>query len=394
MKRLHTLCVALLALVLCNTPLFAEDFAVRGIYYNITSSTNKTVAVTYRGSDYSSYSNEYSGAITIPESVTYNGSTYSVTSIGDQAFEICSSLTSVEIPNSVTSIGERAFYECDGLTSVVIPNSVASIGKGAFSGCSSLTSIAVAEDNQTYDSRNNCNAIIETQTNTLIVGCSNTTIPNSVTSIGYSAFSWCSSLTSVEIPNSVTSIGNSAFYYCTNLTSVEIPNGVTSIGAWAFSCAWSLTSVVIPNRVTRIERYSFYSCLSLTSVVIPNSVTSIREGAFKACPSLTSVEIPSSVTHIGDAAFSDCSSLTTATVGCSWKTKPLYKFDENVTVNATLHSYENGVCTVCGEEETTGIDGITSNVHQRSEIFDLQGRRVSNPGKGLYIVNGKKVIMK
>lgn len=105
MKRLHTLCVAILALVLCNTPLFAHDFAVRGIYYNITSSTNKTVAVTYCGSDYSSYSNEYYGAVTIPESVTYNGNTYSVTSIGDRAFLRCSSLTSMEIPNSVTTLG-------------------------------------------------------------------------------------------------------------------------------------------------------------------------------------------------------------------------------------------------------------------------------------------------
>jgi hypothetical protein len=106
------------------------------------------------------------------------------------------------------------------------------------------------------------------------------------------------------------------------------------------------------------------------------------------------VEIPNSVIGIGDAAFEGCFSLTTATVGCSWKTNPLYQFDENVTVNATLHSYENGVCTVCGKEDTTVIDEITSNVHQRSATFDLHGRRVNNSGKGLYIVNGKKVIMK
>jgi hypothetical protein len=100
------------------------------------------------------------------------------------------------------------------------------------------------------------------------------------------------------------------------------------------------------------------------------------------------------VTSIGSFAFSGCYSLTTATVGCSWKTNPLYDFGGNVTLNATLHSYEHGVCTVCGEEETTGIDGITSNVHQRCAIFDLQGRRVNNPGKGMYIVNGKKVMIK
>ena len=245
-QKLHPLCVALLALVLCNTPLFAHDFAVDGIYYDITSSTDKTVAVTYRGPSSNSYSNEYSGAVTIPESVTYSGSTYSVTSIGNDAFWGCSNLTSVEIPNSVTCIGDHAFS------------------------------------------------------------------------------------------------------YCSRLNSVEIHNSVTSIGA-----------------------YVFYSCSNLTSVVIPNSVTSI-----------------------GGGAFDDCSNLTTATVGCSWITNPLYRFYYKVTVNATLHSYENGVCTVCGKEDTTGIDEITSNVHQQSEIFDLQGRRVSHAGKGLYIVNGKKVIMK
>ena len=127
---------------------------------------------------------------------------------------------------------------------------------------------------------------------------------------------------------------------------------------------------------------------------IPNNVTNIGDSAFLYCSNLTSVEIPNSVTSIGVWDFDDCSNLTTATVGCSWITNPLYEFDENVTVNATLHSYENGVCTVCGKEDTTGIDGITSNVHQQSEIFDLHGRHVSNVGKGLYIVNGKKVIMK
>ena len=143
-----------------------------------------------------------------------------VTSIGYQAFYGCSSLTSINIPEGVTSIGSGAFSRCSSLTSINIPESVTSIGYGAFAGCSSLTSIKVDENNAKYDSRDNCNAIIKTESNTLIAGCQNTIIPESVTSIGEAAFEGCSSLTSINIPESVTFIGYVAFYYCSSLTSV------------------------------------------------------------------------------------------------------------------------------------------------------------------------------
>jgi hypothetical protein len=170
-----------------------------------------------------------------------------VTSIGEYAFFWCSGLTSVVIGNSVTSIGDRAFSSCSGLTSVVIGNSVTSIGEHAFSGCSGLTSIVVEDGNSVYDSREGSNAIIESSTNTLIVGCKNTIIPNSVTSIGESAFSSCFGLTSVEIPNSVTSIGGHAFWNCDGLTSVEIGNSVTSIGDGAFADCYSLKNITSLN---------------------------------------------------------------------------------------------------------------------------------------------------
>ena len=213
----------------------------------------------------------------------------SVTSIGESAFFNCSGLTSVTIPNSVTSIGERAFDRCSGLASVTIPNSVTSIESFAFSGCSGLTSITVAQGNTKYDSRDNCNAIIESASNKLIAGCKTTIIPNGVTSIGSDAFNGCSGLTSITIPNSVTSIGIDAFSGCTGLTSITIPNSVTSIGERAFYFCSGLTSVNIPNSVTSIGYRAFERCSGLTSVTIGNGVTSIGQSAFNSCSGLTSV---------------------------------------------------------------------------------------------------------
>ena len=235
-----------------------------------------------------------------------------VTSIGGFAFYDCTSLTSVTIPDSVTSIGANAFFDCTSLTSVTIPDSVTSIGVGAFASCTSLTGIWVAESNSHYSS--DASGVLFNKDKTTLVQCPGAfaayTIPNSVTSIGDVAFSFCTSLASVTIPDSVTSIGRHAFQYCTSLTSVTIPNGVTSIGDSAFSYCASLTSVTIPDSVTSIGWSAFAGCTSLTSVTIPDSVTSIGSLAFSGCTSLTSVTVPDSVTSIGDAAFASCTSLT------------------------------------------------------------------------------------
>ena len=304
----------------------AHDFEVDGIYYE-KNSDGTSVSVTYKGSSFISYANEYSSAVTIPASVTYSGKTYSVTSIGSYAFDECSVLTSVEIPNSVTSIGYCAFYGCRGLTSVEIPNSVTSIGKYAFSYCSGLTSVEIPNSVTSIGSSafSGCSGLTSVEIpnsvtsigNYAFLDCSGLTsveIPNSVTEIGYEAFYGCNGLTSVEIPNSVTSIGSSAFYGCSNLASVEIPNSVTSIGDWAFAHCSGLTSVSIGNSVTSIGEYAFYDCSGLTSVVIPNSVTSISDYTFYGCRGLTSVVIPNSVTSIGEGTFYECSGLTSVVI--------------------------------------------------------------------------------
>ena len=216
---------------------------------------------------------------------------------------------SVTIPSSVTSITTGAFQECRSLTSVTIPKSVTSIGGLVFEGCISLESMKVESGNPVYDSRNDCNAIIETTTNTLLYGCMNTVIPSGVTSIGENAFRGHMYLTSITIPNSVTSIGYAAFLGCIYLSSVNIPEGVTEIANSTFDNCYSLTSITIPNSVTSIGSCAFFSC-GLTSITIPEGVTSIGFKAFQYCSDLTSVTLPSSLTYIDVLVFHGCNDLS------------------------------------------------------------------------------------
>ena len=274
-------------------------------------------------------------SITIP-----NG----VTSIGYSTFSFCFSLTSVTIPNSVTSIGDHAFGDCSRLISMTIPSSVTHIGHTAFYYCFSLTSIVVEQGNTIYDSRNNCNAIIETATNTLVAGCQNTMIPNNVTSIGVGAFEGCEELHSINIPNNILKIETHAFFGCSKLISITIPNSVTFIGQNAFGNCDALVSItvdstnsvydsrdncnaiiytaanylsagcqntIIPNSVTEIGAYAFGDCNSLTSIIIPNSVRLIGGCAFYSCKNMSSITIPNSVTNIAYGAFMNCSKLDT-----------------------------------------------------------------------------------
>ncbi len=303
-------------------------YAAFGGCYSLTSATIPDSVTTIGEKAFNSCSSLTS--VTIPDSVT---------EIGYAAFAYCSSLTSVIIPDSVTTIGWSAFAECDSLTSVTIPDSVTAIGNGAFVCCSSLQEFKgkFASDN------GRCLIVDGTLNSFAPAGLSEYIIPDSVTEIGYAAFQYCSSLTSVTIPGSVTTIGDDAFYDCRSLqefkgkfasedgrcliidgtlnsfapaglTEYTIPDSVTTIGNDAFAACTSLTSITIPDSVTSIGIYAFYYCESLTSVTIPDSVTEIGHGAFAWCSSLTSVTIPDSVTSIGIYAFHGCGGLTSITI--------------------------------------------------------------------------------
>ncbi len=292
------------------------------------------------------------GAITIPSKL----GGYAVTTIDVSAFSHCTGLTTVTIPDSVTSIEGSSFSGCESLTSVVIPASVTIIKEGAFCNCTNLEQMTVADGNPVYDSRNNCNGIIETRSNALVAGCKCTIIPPGVTSIGNQAFSGCDSLTSLTIPNGVTSIGNQAFMCCSSLTSLTIPEGVKSIGNEAFISCFSLTSLTIPESVTMIGDKAFEYCSGLESIKIPGIVTSIGDKAFSMCLGLKSVTITSKVTSIGDYAFQNCQRLKYVTISgkvasigngafdgcCDLESVPSARYDRDAVAKSNGESWLGG----------------------------------------------------
>ena len=310
MKKQFTL---FLALVLSVGTMFAGEVLIDGLSYNLDYK-NKTAEVTSYSINGVNYAH-LNPTISIPEYVTYNYVPFRVTSIKNNAFTNCTSLTSVTIPNSVPSIGVGVFEGCTSLTSVTIPNSVTSIGDAAFANCSSLTSVTIPNSVTSFGQFAFGHS-----------GLTSIEIPNSVTSIGKKLFEDCTALTSVTIPNSVTNIEVNAFLDCTGLTSVTIPNSVTSIGYGAFGRCSGLTSITIGNSVSSIGAWAFSECTSLISITIGNSVTSIGASAFAECTSLTSVTIGNSVTSIEACAFRACSGLTSVT--CLANTPPKMSISE------------------------------------------------------------------
>ncbi|MCQ2743043.1 MAG: leucine-rich repeat domain-containing protein [Bacilli bacterium] len=243
----------------------------------------------------------------------------SVTSIGKGAFYQCSALSDFEISNSVQTIGSSAFTGCDSLKKAYIPASVESIGTYVYKGCTSLEEIVVDPENKKFDSRDNCNSLIDTEKSTLLAGSSNSTIPNGNKKIAEYSFAELKDLKSIVIPDSVTSIGDYAFLRCRHLKSATLPDSITHFGLSSFAECATLETIHIPSSVKEIPYDCFFRCFKLDGVTIPSSVTKIGVNAFFECSTLKSIFIPKTVTSIAEYAFFGCSSLT---IYCEAEEKP------------------------------------------------------------------------
>lgn len=322
----------------------AYDFEWAGIYYNITG--NNTVEVTYSDRD----NNTYSGSVSIPETVTNNGTEYSVTKIGEYAFQ-GSAVTSVSMPECITSIGQYAcnecgsletvvlptnlddfsgwcifrncrnlkniaipenvteipngtFINCSSLAAITIPQGVSEIGSNAFYGCSSLTSIEIPEG-------------VEYLYEQVFYGCTaleSVKLPQNLLQIGNNCFYKCGALSDISLPSSIEIIAEGAFYNCENLASPTLPASLRTLGKSAFQYCRNITTIVLPDGVAYIPGLCFYGCSSLESVTIPESLTTLGDGAFSSCQSLKAIKIPSKVTAIPDYCFFACSSLESVTI--------------------------------------------------------------------------------
>ena len=410
----------LIAIALLLFPLLAhaEDVEIDGLWYRLNAEDMTAQVICSQGGQ------PYSGDVVIPEKVSYEDAEYSVTSIGNSAFQSCITLSSIVIPDGVNRIGKAAFMYCDALAFVDIPNSVTIIDESAFDRCLSLHSIV---------------------------------IPEGVTTIGKDAFAACMSLESINIPSSVKTIGTAAFHECRSLTSVHItdlaawcniscdhnpllyahhlflngkeiedlviPENVTSIGNDMFRSCTGLTSVTIGNNVTTIGKMTFRDCTNLTTINLGNCLTYISDGAFQGCSSLTSIVIPNSVKTIWSGAFGSCNLLSTVIIGSGIETigphafgkckkiKEVYCYTESVPSADSFAFMETPIkyrtlyvpATLVEEykkvapwnefkqilpmsDEELGIDGKEYQDETTVSYYRPDGKQLQSPQRGLNIV--------
>ena len=379
-----------LFLLLTQVVSAANGVLINGIYYRFDSSKKEAEVTNGPNSDVSIFDNTtltyYTNTVTVPQSVTYNGVTYKVTSIGKGAFAVNRRLKKVNLPESVVSIQDNAFTCCDDMQSIYIPKSVKYIEYGAFYGCIGLNSVVVDKDNKNYDSRNNCNGIIETETSELIFGNQNTKIPNSVTRIGEWAFAGQSLLTTVDIPNSVTSIGSWAFDE-SGLKSMVMPNSIIALGTNVFMYCQALETLVFSESLEIISGFLLNQCHALKSITIPASVKVVEEYALAYCNNIQSITFlsttpPTIYPGSFEAHYHNYAITIHVPEGC----RDTY---EDSTVGQPFTNIVDDV------KISTGISNVTlSNADTQSRIFRLNGTRVSSLQKGINIVNGKKVVVK
>lgn len=289
-----------------------------------------------------------------------------VESIGDYAFEGCSSLKTIIIPKYVSEMGSKVFQDCTNLESIRISASVSKIGSRMFAGCPNLKSIVVEEENEKYDSRENCNAIVETATNTLVCGTENSTIPSTITAIGNGAFAE-TGLKNIVIPEGVTSIELQAFENCQDLESVTLPQSLKKLGYHVFANS-GLTSLVIPEGITYLPQGTFNGCKNLETVTLPTTLETIEYNAFSNS-GLTSIFIPKGVTNISSTSFNYCGKLSTISVSDENTT-----YDSRNNCNAIIQTATNQIlrgtsntiipntATSIGDNAFNDINSLTSIV--------------------------------
>lgn len=357
MKKNLLLAVAAVLALAAN----AYDFMVGGLCYNINED-GTSVTVTYQNEEPPRYSN-LNGLVSIPSKVTYNGATYTVNNIGNDAFNGCSAITEVVMPNTIgVHMSNRAFMNCSGLTQINLSTSLTGIGNNSFDGCSSLKSIEIPEKvtwigGSAFKHCTNLEKVV---------------LPNGLTHIWECVFESCERLSEINLPSTLQYIGWDGFLLCTSLKNIKLPNSLKTIDNSAF-CLTGLEEVELPSSLEIIEEGVFGGCVNLTYVKIPNTIREIKGNAFGECTSLTNIDIPNSVTSIGEKAFSGCGELNYVELPNNKISIANDAFDSHtkVTIKATTSKNANNTSSRNSRNNTNNKNTVAKNKTNNNDGSDM-----------------------